>query len=214
LIAYDLASSRPVASLVLKGVTYGSWGDQSWNPGFALSPDGRQIAVYDDRKNALTLVDALRMKVLQTESLTRSQSVVDRLAEWLGIEPTDAWAKGEEYGADLQMRFSPDGRMLYVTGNENLPHVLAATPGPVGIRAIDVARHEITGEALTRSPLAWVQPAPDGSALYALSLFGDDLEPFAAIVRLDPRTLQIQGQQVVTLHDGHPRYYLLAASAR
>lgn len=217
LVAYDSAS-RQIGHLALNGVTYGSWtgrqwaSSQSWTPGFALSPNGRQIAVYDGSTERLTLVDALRMWVLRSESLSRPQSTITRLAQWLGIAPRDALAKGEAaQGADLQMRYSPTGRVLYVTGTEQMPNGGGSS---IGIRAIDVATGEVVGEALKDQGPWWAQPAPDGSALYALSLTGDDSEPFPTIFRLDPTTLQVTAKRAVTLSDANPQYYVLAAPTR
>jgi hypothetical protein len=194
-------------------VSYGSWGDQEWTPGFALSPDGRQIAVYDDRTNRVTLVDAQRMRIQRVESVSRPEGLIGQVAQLLGIEPAGAWAKGVSSGADLQMRYSPDGKLLYVTGDETLPHARVSETW-IGIRAIDVAHGTITGDSLKGRLIPWLQPAPDGKALYAFAPFGDDAEVFPCILRLDPTTLRIVTQQVVTLRSGNPQYYLLAAARR
>jgi hypothetical protein len=212
LLAYDLRTSHQVARLVLSGVTYGSWPGQSWTPGLALSPDGRQVALYDGRTNRLTLIDAMRMRIVKTETISRPQSLVARLAQWLGLTPTEAWAKGEAVsGVDLQMRYSPDGRYLYVTGTES-------SPGPrnpsIGIRAIDMARGVISGEALKGQTLAWIQPEPDGGALYTLVIIGDGTAPVPMIRRLDPETLRVMAQGLASLDSPNPRYYVLAAPAR
>jgi hypothetical protein len=199
--------------MVLEGVTFGTWGEQSWSPGFALSPDGRQVAVYDGRTNRLTLIDARRMSILRFEIVSPPQSFVHRVARWLGIEPTAAVAKGVSDGAALQIRYSPDGRLLYVTGYEHPSGAILGGTTPIGIRAIDIGTGEISGESLKSQTLWWVQLALDGSALYAFSLTGDDSEPFPTILRLDPRTLQIAAQHVVTLHNSNPAYYLLATSS-
>jgi hypothetical protein len=109
------------------------------------------------------------------------------------------------------MRYSPNGKLLYVTGDHVSPHAPAGSAPSIGIRAIDAAHGTIAGDSLKGRLILWIQPAPDGSALYAFAPFGDDTEVFPCILRLDPATLRIVGQRVVTLHSGNPQYYLLAA---
>lgn len=211
LVAYDLTTARPVATVVLKGVTFGSWDGQSWTPGLALSPNGRQIAIYDARTNRLTVIDPQRMRVARAESLSHRQSVVDHVAQWLGLEPQAALAKGEQLGADLQMRYSANGQLLYVTGDEVSPHTRGTWRNTsIGILAIDVASGEITGQALKGWLVSWLQPAPDGSALYTFAPFGDNTEPLPSIVQLNPTSLQIVRHEVVTLRNSDPQYYVLA----
>jgi len=67
--SYDLRTGKVVRSLRLKGIFAGRWGTsqringdligRDWNPGFALSPDGSQLAVLDGHNNALTLLSSI-----------------------------------------------------------------------------------------------------------------------------------------------------------
>jgi hypothetical protein len=206
-----LGSRRPAAQVILSGVAYGSWAGQSWTPGTALSPDGRQIAVYEGRTNEVIVVDALHLRILRLEEVSRQPSQIARLAQWFGLAPSDAWAKGEPAsGAEFQTTYSPDGRLLYITGDTRSASSGFAGPRSIGIRAVDVASGAITGEALAGQELWWAQPAPDGSALYVCSLSGDAADPAPAILRLDPRTLAMEARQAISLPNDNPEYDVLA----
>lgn len=208
LVAYDIASGRRVGRFHLPGLLAGSWlmsrqagGSPggypivaSWTPGFALSPDGREIAVLDAQRNVLRLIDSGRLAVKRTEDLGGHQSALKRLGEWLGLIPTLASAKEFE-GTSLEMSFSPDGNHLYVTGTKgHIDNRGNFTGHGLGIRAIDVARGTITGSALAGDTLWWTGPSPDGRAVYTIAptQHGNRVVYPFTLRRHDPVTLRVR----------------------
>lgn len=198
LIAYDLASGRKVRTIRLDGLRAGMWrlkGDMDgedlvmamWQPGFALSPDGSTIAIAHPERDVLTVIDARRMKVLRSVPLSRRQSLLERL----GLAPGTAEAKSLE-GTSLQAQFSPDGRRLYVIGQESYVDKEGETHFKGrGLRIIDAQRGEIIKEAFKSEQLSSMKLSPDGSALYTFSgIATEDYQCPCALRRLDPATLK------------------------
>jgi len=218
LVAYDLGSGRRITSMPLDGIADGMWqtgtlpsGEPkyvSWTPAFAISPNGKQIAVFDGISDRLTFVDAQRMKIDRVVTVSRPQSFGARLVQWLGLVPEVAEAKGPTYGGTFELRYSPDGRLLYLTGSVYVPGSNARS---IGIQSIDVATGKITGETLEGHMLWWTQPAPDGSALYALNPPNNDAQICLCVLRrLDPRTLVTLAKQYSTRY-ANPQYFVLVA---
>lgn len=217
LYSYDVRSGRLLGHLTLNGVTAGSWSTgrqvsdgpviDHWQPGIALSPDGRQMAVLDGADNRLTLVDTGNMRVSRSAVLFRPGSVLQRVADWLGILPAPALAKEIE-GGSVTASFAPDGRSLYVTG-------AAATVDDRGnqvwtgrgIERVDASTGQVEAQSLSgQDPsILWI-----GDALYALARpMGDATSP-STLYRLAPDTLAIQASHVFR-HSSWPQVYVLAS---
>jgi len=178
-----------------------------WTPGFALSPNGLRIAIFDDSTGRLTVLNVASMSVLRTEHIARAISTFERVATLLGLAPTPALAK-EYRGASVEMRYSPDARLLYVTGNEYLPGV-ESQPHSIGIRAIDIATHQLIGESLNRQALWWMQPDPDGSAVYTVSPMGADAQICPCVLRRhDPTTLRVLAKTYIMRY-ANPQFFVL-----
>jgi|GEM_PF-1822468 len=213
---YDVASGRQIAALTLPGILAGT-GDTGrqvnghevyaeWSPGFALTPDGSEVAVLDGNTDTLWLIDARRLTVIRTEEVTRAASPLQRLGEWLGLVPAVALAKGGE-GAVLSLHMSPDGRTLYATGRRGE----ITADGTVAmhflpLQAIDVAH----GTILAETPAAdgWLGLSPDGSALYTLT--GEANPDHWVLRRENPATLQPVATRTF---EGYPQLLLLGFGA-
>lgn len=198
LVAYDLGSGREVAHTTLTGVVAGSGvvgqGNTApemldWEPGFASSPDGRQLAVFDGESQTLLLIAADRLQIVRTEHVARSPGLLDRLGNLLGLLPEAALAK-EWIGTAVDLQFSPDGRSLYAAGREGQVTGGAWSIRGLGLKRIDVASGQIVAQALPNQWVTDISVAPNGNALYTLSPSnpvggGPDM-----LRRLDPLTLQ------------------------
>jgi DNA-binding beta-propeller fold protein YncE len=203
--AFDVATGRQVQELALPSVRAGFWthgtgsGDglmiEDWSPGFALSPDGRQLAILDGNTDRLTTIDALTLRVARTVTLARAASPLEALGRWLGIVPTVAEAK-ELKGVVLQLRYSPDGKSLLVTGTEGTPDAQGMyVQTPLPLRLIDAATGRIMAEEKTAGMVSDAQFALDGSAIYALRSGTGPGSGNLEVVRYDPATLQPQASR-------------------
>lgn len=205
LVAYDLGSGREVARTTLIGVAAGSGMVSqagtapemlSWDPGFALSPDGRQLAVLDGTSQTLLLISAGQLQIVRTEHVTPPSSLLDHLGSLLGLLPEAALAK-EWIGATIDLQFSPDGRSLYASGREGqVTHGTWSMRG-LGLERIDVASGQIAAQALPNQWVPNINIAPNGSALYTLSPSNPTGSSPNILRRLDSLTLQTTAQRQV-----------------
>jgi hypothetical protein len=208
IVAYDTLTGRVVGRLKLVGVQAGSWTTkrlvrghpvvEMQEPGFALSPDGRQIAVLDGSRDVLLTIDASHLTLEQTVSLSQPQGMLERLGEWIGLIPAIAQAKNF-VGANVDIRFSPDGRRLYETAFIGTLRAQSHfSYSYLGLWLIDVASGRIMAHAFSGTSLSDVQPAPDGSAVYAISPAAVSTQGCPCVLqRLDPATLQVTAQHSV-----------------
>lgn len=219
LISYDAASGHLVQFVILARLRYGVWrggtdrnGDRQftmWTPGFALSPHESQIAIFDDSSGRITFVNASTLKVTSAANIGMRQSALETVIGWLGIAPSEALAK-DFRGANVEMQYSPNGRLLYVTGTEFLPGVHSQAHS-IGIRALDVAKRQWTGQASKRQTLWWTQASPDGSALYSLSPITADAVMCPCVLRRhNPLTLQVTAKSYIWRY-ANPKFFVLQA---
>lgn len=200
LVRYDLQAGREASRLRLTGVVAGIWpreGSASAHmslqliPGVALSPDGRTLAIVHADSERLSLVDLERWQMASTRPLTRASSFWDRLSL---RAVTDVQAKEVE-GPEWEAFFLPDGQTLVAWGR-SMSGGSPATVRGLGIRTIDVRsagiRMEVPGGD---DQLTQVVPAPDGSAIYAITEADQPTAPaddrLVVLRRLDPRTLAV-----------------------
>jgi hypothetical protein len=178
------------------GVSYYAYAD--FSPALTISPDGRTLALVDGARDEIFLIDARRLAVARVESMTQPQSVLARLADWLGLGPTAAEAKEFE-GVLLNAYFSPDGSRLYVEGMQGTVQNRVWTIMYLGIRAVDVASGQISGWVYRHQRSYWMMPAPDGSTVYALrpSATQGDWSCPCHLQRLDPVSLAVQAERVL-----------------
>ncbi|MPZ14853.1 MAG: hypothetical protein GEU73_10605 [Chloroflexi bacterium] len=172
LSVYDLVDPARSNHVSLANVLAGTWqsehrmGDQRrWTnliPGLALSPDGRTIAIAHADEEAITVVDLERPAVVHTTALQRPPDVLDLL----GLRPRAAHAKVVD-GAARQAVFGPDGRYLYVWGDDR---EIRDDGRPMvryhGLKRVEVATGRVAAEALDGQCVDWVAPSDVGDRIY------------------------------------------------
>ena len=200
LVRYDLQAGREVSRLRLTGVVAGIWPREGSPasahlslqliPGVALSPDGRTLAIVHADAERLSLVDLERWQIASTRPLTRAGSFWDRLSI---RAVTDVQAKEVE-GPEWETLFLPDGQTLLAWGR-SMSAGSQATVRSLGMRTIDVRSAGIRIEVPGGDLLTRIVPAPDGSAIYAMTEADQPSAPTAdtlvVLRRLDPRTLAV-----------------------
>lgn len=197
LLSYDTATGRLAGQLELRDVIAGVWksGRNPANPdqnafmfpGLALSPDGRQFAIFHADVPALTLVDTTTMTVRATRPLGGKTAWFDQ-----GV----LLPKGEG-GSVVHMDFSPDGRRLYVMGTEYGGDAAEdEDERPKGLLVIDVERADVIGDLMVGQGVHVVGALPDGSALYIRG-WGTTTSgsPSPSLYRVDPLTLAITAER-------------------
>jgi hypothetical protein len=209
--AYDLHTGKAVRAVRLSGVLAGTWNTsrtinnepigESWDPGFALSPDGSQLAIFDEHDEAVTLLRASTLAVMRTEHLTRPQSPLEAISAMLGLAPETAEAKGEIDGAFVQTQYTPDGRSLLLTGSRLHPDKrhLYSSAQSLGVQLIDVASGQIRAQFPGTAPVTGLWVAPDGSAVYsAIQGWRRRGGWLTTLRRHDPATLRVQTRRTFT----------------
>lgn len=223
-IAYDTTSGKVAGRLPLSGVQAGTW----WSGrvikgyqvpevnglGFALSPDGKDLAILDGSADRLLLIDAATLQITKTVSLGPPVSPLARLLGWLGLLPGVAEAKMEQ-GVDSDVTFSPDGHRLYTTGDLlQVGRQGKMRVSSLPLRVIDTSSG--TAIATGPAPLApWdLQVAPDGSAIYTVGPARPTSNTCPCVLRrLDPATLQVEAQRAMS-RTMVGQFFVLAAPAR
>jgi hypothetical protein len=176
---YDIRTGLVVHSRRFPGLLAGDWLTHRtvsnervmavWQPGFALSPDGTQLAVLDGHDDTLTIMDPGSLRIVGSEKVASPQTPLQRIAEALGVSPAAAQAKGQTNGVSLQMQYTADGHSLVVTGSRYSPdpRSLHGQAHALGIRLIDVRTGMIKAWLHETSRLIGLWPAPDGSGIYS-----------------------------------------------
>lgn len=207
--AYDLDHGRLVVSRRLRSVFAGRWftgqhvGGQPvmavWEPAFALSPDGRSLAIVDGHDNALTVLDPSSLRTLAVRKLVVQPTMFEQLASFLGLMPETAEAKGQTTGAGLNAQYTADGRSLIVSGGRYSPdpHALTGRASTLGLRLVDartgivrVWKRTIPGaEGPGAQPVSFSIPLT-GDSIFISTQGWSRREGWTCIVtRLDPNTL-------------------------
>lgn len=208
--AYDLSTGAKVYALRLKGVPAGNWRTNrtiggirvvaDWTPGFALSPDGSQLAVLDGQTDRLTILRATSLTVAGTETLSRPTTGLQTIAALVGLIPDVAEAKGPQIGTTAQLQYTADGRSLIVTQWRLRPvkHHLYSRSEYLGMRLVDVAGGRIRAwhHDWKTTQLVGLWVAPDGSAVYS-SVQGWTRQGGwqYTLRRQDPATLQVRARR-------------------
>jgi hypothetical protein len=219
--AYSLTSGKLLASIRLRTVQAGIWTTSRvvnqqkvlavQNPGFALSPDGSQLAVVDGASDALTLLNTRSLKVEATERLTRPSTFLSGIASALGLAPAAAEAKGEEDGFTLLAQYTPNGRSLLVTGSRTRPdpHRRFSTSTPLPLRLVDIATGRVKAQLTGEKQLYSLWAAPDGSGIYSLVPGGRTRQLCPCTLRRhDPSTLRILASRTFQNDSGLEYYFL------
>jgi hypothetical protein len=199
LVAWDPRSGRELGRLPLEGILAGFWQTArvvdgrpvgaSLDPGLALSPDGRRIAVLSAQEDLLTLIDAEALRVLWTRTVAPQGGGLD----WLRLGARSAAAKGEMEGARRDLVFSADGRRLYASGSstrlDDRGEPMIEPLDPLAIAADDSGGGRVVAAGSTHDIVNWMRVSPDGAALYMCVSPGGGAQPPFIIRRLDPATL-------------------------
>jgi hypothetical protein len=222
--AFNLVSGQLLADVRLVHMRAGLWPTTRkvrqqavlayQNPGFALSPDGSQLAILDGSSNTLILLRTPSLSIEATESLSRPPNALGTLAALLGLAPDTAEAKGEIQGMDLSMHYTARGRSLLVTGSRTHidPKKRFPIDSPIDLRLVDTASGHIQASVPTGKQIYSVWPAPDGSAVYTL-VPGSRTQQLCpcTIQRRDPTTLKILASRTFRTDAGVNLYFLRAA---
>jgi hypothetical protein len=182
LVAVDLVAGREIGRIALPEIGYGSSPAVAQAaldagepvhygiPGLAVSPDGRRIAVVRSDGAGFTLLDAERLAVDRTVTVSRPTGMVRRLLTWLAIIPRAAVAKGNMEQERRFAVFSPDGQRLYVWGTRQITEmeeereVLSGT----GLVAIDLDRGAVLAQSQGDLLVDRLVPSLDGQSLYVI----------------------------------------------
>lgn len=222
LLAYSLSTGRVTGRLRLDGLLAGWWpegqtkGDTramaQWEPGLALSPDGRWIDVIDASRGLLQRIDARSMTIDESMALSSHSpsGILSTLGQWLGLVPTAAEAKAFD-GTMLSMQFSPDGRWLYVTGvTGHIGNRGKFSFHGMSLRTIDAQSGAVVAQALVHANIWRLTVAPDGSAVYVVPGPRSGGCP-CNLERLDASTLQVTARRTIGDDMHLPETLLLAA---
>jgi hypothetical protein len=185
LIVHDLATGAEVGSLDLPDVQVGERSPDNtatdaastlfW-PGFAISPDGRELAVVRPDGASIVLIDTQRLAITRT------------------LTPATATpAAAEEHNVRWLATYAAGGEHLLVTGFRYDGR---------SIRAVDLQRIDLTsGQLVARAPLGgWVNlwPSADGRSIYVASFATDDpVTPGLVIRRLDAFSLATEAERIL-----------------
>ncbi len=218
LVAWDPRSGRELGRLSLDGVLEGFWQTDrivdgrpvgaSLNPGLALSPDGRRIAVLSAQEDTMTLIDATNLRVIWTRTVAKQGGGLD----WLGLGARSAAAKGEMEGASRTLVFSADGRRLYASGSstrlDDRDEPVITPLDLLAIAADDSGGGRVVAASSTHDIVNWLRVSPDGAALYVCVSPGGGASPSFVVRRLDPTTLATLAERTFSTL---PQVYFLAA---
>jgi hypothetical protein len=216
-VGYDLSTGAELGRLELPEVRGGSWAigaivDEWGNsypkgrilqPGVAVAPYGRSLALVHADEDAITFVDAEQLTVVRTVSFEPQASAGARLLDFLSFAPAEAAAKTPSVGTVRQAAFAADGRRLYLWGYERTENEdgQLVTQG-AGLRLVDVASGEIVQKAIPDAVLFDLAPTVDGRKLYVSEVVAGSNGSSYWLRRLDPDTLAVEAERFLR---GSPR---------
>jgi DNA-binding beta-propeller fold protein YncE len=139
-----------------------------WDPGIALTPDGRQIALVDGVSHQLTVIDAATLRLVRRVPLLERRGLLAQFGSWLGFLPETAEAKGMGTdGVSLDAWFSLDGQRLYLTGTTGrVTRGNSLRTTDLGLRVVDVSSGTIVATRFRGQNPLDVILSPDGRSLY------------------------------------------------
>jgi hypothetical protein len=201
LVAYDLATGAEVGRLDLPDLLVGERNPSTaaatrpadthlW-PGFAISPDGRELAVVHPDGTRILLIDTATLTIART---TTTSAPLTESADRSSATP------GATLGTRVSFRatYAAEGTHLLVTGSQ----FVGPADGSGSRRTIDLQRVDLTtGQVTARAPLdGWSTfwPTADGQSVYLSSLATDDpVTPGLLIRRLDAETLAVEAERTI-----------------
>jgi DNA-binding beta-propeller fold protein YncE len=207
LVAIDLATASTIGQTTLPEVLIGPWPDEFLialpdselgivriaNPGIAVSPDGRELAVVHAQDDGVTVIDAATLAVERTMSLHQNQGLVDGLLSKLPLAPQHASAKSPAMGASIRAFYSADGQSLIIGGNNITfdPKAQESARTGRGLTLVDLQNGTIETKTFDEFEVSGVYTLPNGEVYVT----GTDWEAAGAsgdpyvIARLDGESL-------------------------
>jgi hypothetical protein len=162
-------------------------------PGFALSRDGRRIAILDFADNRLDTIDPLRVRVLGNPFIRGST-----FESTSGRSPVPSpLLSGVSDGFAITAQFSPDGRTLYQQGFANLDlKCCGVTPESLLVQSIDVAQKRVRG-VISTSFTAPVTVGTDGRSVYTVTTSNRGGKQISLVQRRNATNLVIAAQRSI-----------------
>jgi hypothetical protein len=206
-ISYDTLTGKQIATQTFPDIQAGAWRtggsteadtvSHYQQPGIAMSPDGREIALVRSDGKTVTMVDAANLTVERTMTLDPPAGFLERALRKLGIVPRPAAAKMLD-GIMREAVFSPDGKTLYTWGDTITVDSTNGMQG-LGFTRIDL-KNGTTTQILQGALIGEVQPSPDGSSLYVTGYVptAGITSPQHFVRRLDPTSLQTLAERSLT----------------
>ncbi|GIV95720.1 MAG: hypothetical protein KatS3mg057_0377 [Herpetosiphonaceae bacterium] len=155
-------------------------------PGIALRPDGRYLAVLHADREAVSLIDAETLQV-------------ERTIELQGASGAAADAARRSYILS-ELAFSPDGKHLFAAGEvKMLNEDGSSSYQGLGLRKIDVESGQIVAELLQGERIERLFVVPDGSAIYVVGPGEVDGQRSRNVLRrIDPVSLEVTAARPLT----------------
>jgi hypothetical protein len=173
-------------------------------PGFALTQDGRRMAIRDFADSRLDPIDPLRVRVLSNPSIRGST-----FENTSGRSPRPSpLLAGVSDGFAITAQFSLDGRTLYQQGSANVDLKRGGvTSESLLVQSIDVAQQRVRGVIST--PLtAPLTVGMDGRSVYTVATSNRGGKHVALMQRRDATNLAVIGQRSIV---PFARQYVLLA---
>ncbi|MDQ2911639.1 MAG: hypothetical protein M3T56_00080 [Chloroflexota bacterium] len=206
--AWDLRTGRELWRHGVPSLLAGDWGSGQAGsdgtvtrfglvPGFALSPDGRQLAIvraFDCcvASGTLWLANTSGGEILSQRAYQRDASLLNRL-----FGSSVAAAK-EVNQVVVNASFGADGRVLHVYA-QSWQYDGGAEPYQyLGMSALDVATPKVLGSDIKmeqwwyQNKILWLRPSPDGRWVYVFLERTGNADPKGYVLRrLDARSLSV-----------------------
>jgi DNA-binding beta-propeller fold protein YncE len=210
LVAIDLNTGKEIGRTKLPDVEIGAWqGDldpdpngnmpifNNYIPGFALSPDGAELAIVHATDDGVTLVDTATLTVSRTITMHEKSSMLGKIFAF--IAPQTAEAKYSQ-GMGRTAFYAADGERLYVSGGTTSIDGETQVVEGHGLTVISLEDGEIDGKTLGGMAIDRLVEFPDGT-IYAT---GFDYRPehrntpAQVIARLDAGATDVEAQRTLT----------------
>jgi DNA-binding beta-propeller fold protein YncE len=172
------------------------------SPGFALSPDGSELAIVNATDDDITLIDAETLTVKRTLTMTPKANLVDKLFSVLPLAPQTASAKVQE-GVWRRAMYSGDSQRLFVSGyKSDIDEQFTATYQGMGLSIVDLDDGTIEAQLFEGAGVYVLGETADGIVYVSGQNFpgpaAEPSEPF--IARFDPDSQEIRAKRSFKLY--------------
>jgi hypothetical protein len=165
-------------------------------PGFAIAPDGSELAVVSATNESIALVDTTPLKVKRTITMHNDSSVVDKLFALLPLAPQSASAKGNS-GVARFASYSADGKHLYISGWEghyDLVENQQFMHGQ-GLNVVDLKDGAIAAHLLDGVSVYQVVETPESGVYVAGYDYNDNNLSGTVIAHVDSRHREVMAKR-------------------